>query len=61
MYRDIETGKTVTREQLSQEYQNAVKAGSIDETEKTFNQYVRNCLVCFGGTLIELKEGNVKQ
>lgn len=60
MYKDIETGETVTKDQLMQEYQEAVKAGSVDETEKTFNQYVHNCLASFGGTLIELKEGGVK-
>lgn len=52
MYRDVETGETVTREQLEAEYIDAVKAGSIDAVEQTIDQYIHNCLAAFGGTLI---------
>lgn len=61
MYRDIETDETVTKDQLEREYLEAVKTGSVDATEETFPQYLHNCLASFGGTLIDLKEGSVKQ
>lgn len=54
MYRDIETGKFVTIEELRNEYKQMVANGNIDESEQPFDWYVYNCQVSHGGTLERL-------
>ena len=51
MYKDVETGETITKEQLFNEYRERVADGSIDEREQTFMDYLYNSLVRNGGTL----------
>lgn len=51
MYKDVETGETITREQLFNEYRERVADGTIDEQEQTFIDYLFNSLVRNGGTL----------
>ena len=51
MYMDVETGVTITREQLFNEYRERVADGTIDEQEQTFMDYLFNSLVRNGGTL----------
>ena len=50
MYTDIETGKTVTTEQLYTEYLSA-RSEQPDEYNYTFPEYIRNCLTEHNGTL----------
>ena len=54
MYRDIETGNTVTVEELRSEYRQMVAMGIIEESEQPFDWYVYNCQVSQGGTLEQL-------
>lgn len=51
MYRDIESGETVTLETLRVEYDEQVQRGEIDKEEEPFEWYVYNCQSCSGGTL----------
>lgn len=46
-YRDIETGETVTLEELKQEY--LMLADTVEE--QTFDEYLENCLTRNNGTL----------
>ena len=50
MYIDIESGKTVTTEQLYTEYMH-MKREQPSEYDYTFPEYVRNCLTENNGTL----------
>ena len=49
MWRDIESGDIVTREQLYTEYMEALSIGIIDQM--TFNEYITNSLTVNNGTL----------
>lgn len=51
LYLDIESGETVTREQLEKEYQTRIAAGEIEPTEQDLDQYIENCLTRNNGTL----------
>lgn len=51
MYRDIETGKTVTIDELRSEYRQMIAMGIIEESEQSFDWYIYNCQVSRGGTL----------
>lgn len=47
---DIESGKTITREQLFEEYKQNQKI-MPDEYNYSFDEYVNNCLTSHNGTL----------
>lgn len=49
MWRDIESGEIVTREQLYAEYMEALASGIVDPM--TFNEYINNSLTRNNGTL----------
>ena len=49
LYRDIETGETVTLEQLRAEYTDAMQDGTHDAM--TFAEFIDNCLTAHNGTL----------
>lgn len=48
-FRDIETGETITTEQLYNEYTQNMKSGEYEIV--TFSEYVYNCLTANNGTL----------
>ena len=48
-FRDIETGETITTEQLYNEYLDALQDGEHDGI--LFSEYVWNCLAINNGTL----------
>lgn len=48
-FRDIETGETITTEQLYSEYLQNMKSGEYEAV--TFSEYVYNCLTANNGTL----------
>ena len=48
-YFDIETGETLTREQLEEERREKIESGEIDDC--TTEQYINNCLTRNNGTL----------
>ena len=50
MYYDIEEGRTVTTEQLRNEYLMAVQEGIVDNT-MSFRDYLWNSMASNGGTL----------
>lgn len=50
-FHDIETGETITTEQLYSEWQEIAERG---ETCETFGEYVWNCQTFNGGTLEEV-------
>lgn len=53
LYKDIETGEIVTREQLLNEF-NALKEQWPLDYDYSFEWYEHNCLAIFGGTLERL-------
>lgn len=59
-FRDIETGKIVTEEQLAEEYTS--KLGEQPETYKdmTLTQYINNCMTRNNGTLEEISMEKMK-
>ena len=51
IYIDIESGETVTHEQLEKEYQIRIASGEIEPTEQNIEQYIENSLTRNNGTL----------
>lgn len=52
MFRDIESGETVTTEQLYAEYEMNIANGNTEPC--TFSEYIWNCLTRNNGTLEEI-------